>query len=133
MKRATPRSQLSVANNTMWVERAYFTINDEIRRKPDGEFYAVVEPEDWFFSRKARELGATLFATREIAASHFGANNFNNTSPWGELEKDSGGQMSMDDYTYQRPVDVRPTTRLAPSSVSQSPSPVVSTPATPKP
>jgi GT2 family glycosyltransferase len=73
-----------------WVEQAYFTIRDEIRQKPDGQFYAAAESEDWFFSRKARELGAKLFATREIAASHFGGSNFDNTSAWGTMDTDPG-------------------------------------------
>jgi GT2 family glycosyltransferase len=67
-----------------WVERAHFTVNDAIRQKPSGEFYAVAESEDWFFSRRARLEGASLYATREIAASHFGGSNFDNTSAWGE-------------------------------------------------
>lgn len=73
-----------------WVEQAYFAMRDEIRQKPSGEYYAVAESEDWFFSRKARELGATLYATREIAASHFGGANFDNTSAWGTMETEPG-------------------------------------------
>jgi hypothetical protein len=74
-----------------WVERAYFTINDAIGRKPSGEFYARAESEDWFFSRLARSLGATLFATREIAATHFGPACYDNASGWGDMETDPGG------------------------------------------
>lgn len=77
-----------------WVEQFCFKMNDEIRRKPSGEYYATAESEDWYFSRRARELGATIVATREIAASHLGSAFYDNTSPWGEAY-DSGGNLTV--------------------------------------
>lgn len=73
-----------------WVEEIYFTINDRITRAPDGQFCAQMEPEDWFFSRKAHQLGARVFATREVRASHFGGRDYDNTGTWGTVLHDGG-------------------------------------------
>jgi hypothetical protein len=90
-----------------WVEKVHFTLNDEIRQNPSGEFYAAIEPEDWFFSRRARELGARLVATREIAASHYGSAEFLNTTPWGDLDTEPGHDQALG-LGLRSPVHSRP-------------------------
>ena len=71
-----------------WVEEICFTINDEIRKKEDGTFEALVEPEDWHFSRQARGLGAKIFATRKIKLNHIGIGVFGNHGIWGTCTTD---------------------------------------------
>lgn len=66
-----------------WVERVHFSINDEMARDDSGRFYARTEPEDWFFSRRAREQGVALYATREIAVTHMGRAGYTNSGAWG--------------------------------------------------
>jgi hypothetical protein len=71
-----------------WVEKVHFTVNDSIRRKPDGTFEAVVEPEDWNFSRQVRALGGTAWATRKVQVLHVGASAYGNSGPWGTVKRD---------------------------------------------
>ena len=56
--------------------RAYFTINDRIRRNSAGQWVADVEPEDWFFSRRLHELGATVVAVQTLELTHYGQAGF---------------------------------------------------------
>jgi hypothetical protein len=71
-----------------WVHEAYFTINDRIVRRPDGQYEHEVEPEDWFFSRRAQAAGAKLFATRKVLIQHIGSAGYDNTCAWGEHATD---------------------------------------------
>ena len=48
---------------------------------------AVGMSEDWAFSRRARALGATLYATREVSIVHSGMKDYRNDSAWGFLEE----------------------------------------------
>lgn len=73
-----------------WVEKIQFTVNDAIRKKADGTFEAVVEPEDWNFSRQVRTLGGALWATRKVQALHVGTTAYGNSNPWGTLKRDPG-------------------------------------------
>lgn len=67
-----------------------FTINDGIGVNPDGKYQAVVEPEDWGFSRIARRRGAKIGATALIEIEHIGYYEFRNSEVWG-LKDDSDG------------------------------------------
>lgn len=76
-----------------WVEDVWFAFEDKIIPDPKvpGNFKAVGVSEDWFFSRRARELGAKLYATREISILHAGTIEYANTSAWGSLNEDAVG------------------------------------------
>lgn len=74
-----------------WVEEIWFQFLDSILRVSDGAkvtFKAVGCPEDWDFSRRARCMGAKLFATREIAVTHLGNGKFSNAGPFGTEKTD---------------------------------------------
>jgi GT2 family glycosyltransferase len=73
-----------------WAEKVWFAFEDQIIPDPkkSGDFMAVGISEDWFFSRKARELGAKLYATREISVTHTGSRDYSNSSAWGSLKED---------------------------------------------
>lgn len=70
-----------------WIEKCWFEFVDRIE-KIDGKFVDVGMSEDWHFSRKAREMGASLWATREISVRHIGGGEFPNDQPWGVLKTD---------------------------------------------
>jgi len=70
-----------------WVDKVHFTIRDQIVRK-NGEWAAEVQPEDWNFSRMAREHGARLYATRKVVIQHIGRAGFDNSCVWGTEETD---------------------------------------------
>lgn len=71
-----------------WVhEFPGFTINDRILIK-DGLRYPQVQPEDWNFSREAKRLGASLYATRKIVIQHVGEAGYDNSCAWGTQETD---------------------------------------------
>jgi len=74
-----------------WVENVWFAFEDKIISDPKvpGDFKAVGVSEDWFFSRRARELGAKLYATREISVLHSGSADYSNSSMWGSLGEDA--------------------------------------------
>lgn len=72
-----------------WIDRVCFTIRDAIIELPDGRRVAGVQPEDWDFSRQAKALGATLWATRKVRLVHKGAFPYPNFSVWGN-EVDPG-------------------------------------------
>lgn len=76
-----------------WVEEiaqqgAPFSFLDTVQRHPNGDYYPASAPEDWEFSRKAKRLGATLYATREVSVIHQGDTGFPNNVVWGNLTKD---------------------------------------------
>jgi GT2 family glycosyltransferase len=72
-----------------WVREMCFTMRDRIVRKPDGEYVAEVRPEDWEFSRAAREAGATLYATRKVVIQHIGRAGYDNSCAWGSQATDT--------------------------------------------
>ena len=67
-----------------WVEKMHFYFDDQII---DGR--ATSSPEDWNFSRDARALGASIWATREVQLQHFGPAAYSNAHPWGTLKTDT--------------------------------------------
>jgi GT2 family glycosyltransferase len=77
-----------------WVENVWFAFEDRIipDAKVPGDFKAVGVSEDWFFSRRARELGAKLYATREISVLHSGSADYSNSSMWGSLGEDASNE-----------------------------------------
>lgn len=68
--------------------RAFFTIRDRVIRVK-GKWKPQVEPEDWFFSRRLHELGASTFVTREVITNHCGFAAFRNTADWGTRVTDT--------------------------------------------
>lgn len=59
-----------------WVEQIHFEVRDRIRlNKKTGRFQAFCWPEDWNFSRRAAELGLSVYATRGLPADHDGFTN----------------------------------------------------------
>lgn len=71
-----------------WVEKIRFHIDDLISRGKDGKFVVDCMPEDWNFSRDAKALGATLYATRAVKCIHVGMWEYVNSEPWGLWETD---------------------------------------------
>jgi hypothetical protein len=70
-----------------WVENIWFEFVDRIEKFGD-KFVGVGMSEDWNFSRQARKLGASLWATREISVRHMGGGEFPNDQPWGLVKTD---------------------------------------------
>lgn len=71
-------------------KRVWFTINDTIRFDEErGICVAEVEPEDWYFSRRMREHGLRIGATRKIRIAHAGSMRFGNQDAWGHKSFDS--------------------------------------------
>lgn len=68
-----------------WAEKCYFLFENKIFKDAEGKFKAAVVSEDWAFSRMARELGARLFATREISVLHDGMSRWGNDKAWGSV------------------------------------------------
>jgi predicted O-methyltransferase YrrM len=67
-----------------WAAKVHFTINDKIHfDEKRGGYVAEVEPEDWYFSRRCREQGLRIGATRKIKLNHAGHMRFHNTAAWG--------------------------------------------------
>lgn len=73
-----------------WVEQCWFEFKDEIIPDPldPRKFIAVGSPEDWNFSRRARALGASIWATREIRVEHWGRSRWANAGTWGTKKTD---------------------------------------------
>ncbi len=72
-----------------WVEQVSFQFVDAIVKDKAGNFVAAGFPEDWNFSRAARALGASIWATREVAVTHLGGGRWGNGSGWGTLKADT--------------------------------------------
>ena len=70
-----------------WTNKIYFHFDDEITTR-FGRRQARFKPEDWNFSKDARALGATIYATREVTLTHHGQQKFPTAFPWGEWEHD---------------------------------------------
>ena len=70
-----------------WVEKVHFRFEDTMV-KENGKFVARNIPEDWLFSRDARELGAKLVATRAVKLNHIGQARYGNQGSWGRIKED---------------------------------------------
>jgi len=70
-----------------WIEKVWFEFVDRIEKIGD-KFVDVGMSEDWNFSRTARAMGASLWATREVRVEHIGLERFPNDSAWGSLKAD---------------------------------------------
>jgi hypothetical protein len=68
---------------------AYFDFPRRIPRGPDGRWTVQGESEDWFFSRKLFELGATTAVTRLVKLRHCGEYGYPNFVPWGSHATDT--------------------------------------------
>lgn len=71
-----------------WSERCWFTIRDELAEDVDGDLVALVEPEDWGFSRQLHRLGLRVGCTRRVRLAHCGPAPFPNTHAWGSMRTD---------------------------------------------
>jgi hypothetical protein len=71
-----------------WVDKVCFRFDDTIL-KVNGKRTPVASPEDWHFSRAARELGAKVYATREVQLRHVGTMGFPNNQAWGDCKTDA--------------------------------------------
>lgn len=73
-----------------WVEKVFFTINDVMWQREDGKFVCDVEPEDWYFSARAAEEGASVWATQKLLVEHVGSKSYANQGAWGTVIHDAG-------------------------------------------
>jgi hypothetical protein len=64
--------------------KAFFTINDRIKRDKDGRWRPGVEPEDWFFSRRMHDLRANTYVTRKVVTHHWGMADADNQTVRGQ-------------------------------------------------
>lgn len=88
-----------------WAPKIFFTVNDKISRDPKtGDYYARIEPEDWFSSRLYHELGLKVGCTRRVPMNHRGSMAFSNSAPWGDdsFDKEWTSKSFLDD---QEPAD----------------------------
>jgi len=68
-----------------WAPKIHFTVNDRIvQDTKSGNYYAQIEPEDWFSSRLYHELGLKVGCTRRVPMHHRGTMAFGNAVPWGD-------------------------------------------------
>jgi predicted O-methyltransferase YrrM len=73
-----------------WVKRLWFTIDDRIIFDEGcGRYRAQAWSEDWFFSKKANELGLRIGCTRKIPIIHQGEALYTNQRAWGTEKFDS--------------------------------------------
>ena len=73
-----------------WVDNFCFTIGDALLRLPSGKRAVGVTPEDWNFSRRVRELGGRVWATRAVQLTHIGRFAYPNFGGWGIHDEDPG-------------------------------------------
>lgn len=72
-----------------WIEEIAFDFEEVIEKNKDGQFEAKGLSEDWHFSHLAKDLGAKIFATREIPVVHVGGQTwYGNWMPLGTKELD---------------------------------------------
>ncbi len=76
-----------------WVYDVCFTMNDRIVRDERGMWTAMVEPEDWHFSRQCRQLGVRALVTRKIVVDHFGTGCWGSDKVWGEEVDQQNGSL----------------------------------------
>lgn len=68
-----------------WVKQVHFQVSDRIvYNEAIDRFQAQAWPEDWYFSRRANELGLRIGATRKINLIHQGDMIYTNMQPWGD-------------------------------------------------
>jgi hypothetical protein len=72
-----------------WWPHLYFTVNDRIAITADGDYFAQVEPEDWFASRLFHEMGLRVGCTRKLKVDHRGQMPYPNDVPWGQEQYDA--------------------------------------------
>lgn len=82
-----------------WARKIHFTVNDRICIDPKtGDYFAQIEPEDWFVSRLYHELGLKVGCTRKVRLEHRGTMAFTNEIPWGnEFDKEYLDKSVLDD------------------------------------
>ena len=71
-----------------WQDKVLFTIRDAIGRNAQGQLVALVEPEDWCFSRQLHRLGVRYCATRAVKVKHRGMAEYPNDRTWGTVSVD---------------------------------------------
>src|SRR5271166_3289309 len=68
-----------------------FHLKDQLRKNADtGEFEAVCLSEDWDFSQWLHNHNLKVFATRKVAATHYGVTGYPNDKPAGAWINDLG-------------------------------------------
>lgn len=88
--------------NEEWARKIFFTVNDRISvDEKTGDYFAQIEPEDWFVSRLYHELGLKVGCTRKVRLEHRGTMAFTNDIPWGENHWDR-------EYLKESVLDDRP-------------------------
>lgn len=81
-----------------WVNDIVFATDDGIRRNPTtGELEAVVQSEDWHFSRQLHAKGLKVGLTKAIKARHFGTYAFPNYAAWGVESRAMPGRRDADE------------------------------------
>lgn len=68
--------------------KVFFTINDRIRRGPDGSLKTLCQPEDWNFSRMVAAAGKKVCVTQKIHVDHYGECSYPNRLPPGAVKQD---------------------------------------------
>ena len=71
-----------------WTNHIWFHFDDKIAINSYGKRQPFMRPEDWNFSKDARKLGASIYATREVTLTHHGQQSFPTAFPWGEWDHD---------------------------------------------
>jgi hypothetical protein len=95
-----------------WAKKVFFTVNDRISIDPKtGDYFAQIEPEDWFASRLYHELGLKVGCTRKVRLEHRGTMAFTNEIPWGSNDFDK-------EYLDRSVLDGRPPADWFPHKVA---------------
>ncbi len=71
-----------------WCDQVAFHMRDAIIRDKEGTYTAVVQPEDWVFSRYLAEYKCRVFATRKVRVQHIGEQAYENWGSWGKWKQD---------------------------------------------
>lgn len=71
-----------------WIERVCFQILDRIEKNSEGQFVAMMVPDDWHFAMWCHDQGLEVRATRAIDVLHHGASGFPNAGQWGTCKAD---------------------------------------------
>lgn len=75
-----------------WMMETVFHNHDDIQRDPETNLWrAVVQSEDWDFSRQMRRAGLKLAATRKVPLKHAGRFDWDSREIWGELHDSANG------------------------------------------
>ncbi len=80
-----------------WCTSVHFTINDQTRLQMGNKLASIVEPEDWYFSRRVAEQGGKVMATRIVNVKHIGGRAWDNWKAWGN-PVDAGAGHVTDGY-----------------------------------